>query len=69
MRNEPILDQMVTTGNGGCHHAGRHTGKYHTMTVNELLRDPTLQDLREASDVVEAICQRFDGTYPGAKNR
>lgn len=62
MKNEPVLDQMESRGLGGNHHVGRHTGKYHSMTIRQLLSDPTLQDLREASDAVEAVCQLLDGT-------
>ena len=60
MRAEPVLDQMHTTGNGGCHHAGRRT-KYVNMTVHELLSQREVEDLREASDAVEELAQRLAG--------
>jgi hypothetical protein len=67
MKSELVLDQMVTTGVGGCHHSGRHTGKYFRMDLHALLSDPVIQDLREASDAVEALCQVVEGRQLGGR--
>lgn len=51
---------LGTSGQGGCHHAGRHT-PYNTLKTRELLDHPQVISMREQSDAVEELCQRLEG--------